>query len=117
MTYLRPLFAGTSGVPVGPEVAILNTHTLESLPPGTEGPICVRGEPIFRGYGVLANDPTGSRPDSFLKEGWFDTGDLGYLDADGFLYSTFLQFMLTALRYPMHLHFTYSRTFISYWAQ
>ena len=79
---------GTSGVPVGPEVAILNTTTVEPLPPMEEGPICVRGEPCFRGYGVLANDPTAAKPSSFLKDGWFNTGDLGYLDADGYLYIT-----------------------------
>ena len=79
---------GTSGVPVGPEVAILNLGDLSNLPTGQEGPICVRGEPCFRGYGVLANDPTAKKPESFLKEGWFNTGDLGYLDEDGYLYIT-----------------------------
>jgi acyl carrier protein len=79
---------GTSGVPVGPEVAILNTFTCESLPIGEEGPICVRGAPCFRGYGKLANDPTAAVPETFLKDGWFNTGDLGYLDKDGYLYIT-----------------------------
>jgi carbonic anhydrase/acetyltransferase-like protein (isoleucine patch superfamily)/acyl carrier protein len=80
---------GTSGVPVGPEVAILNISTLESLPFNEEGPICVRGEPCFRGYGFLANDPTAAKPECFLKDSsWFDTGDLGYLDKDGYLYIT-----------------------------
>lgn len=79
---------GTSGVPVGPEVAILNTSTMESLPPREEGPICVRGEPCFRGYGVLANDPSAEKPESFMKDGWFNTGDLGFLDEDGYLYIT-----------------------------
>lgn len=79
---------GTSGVPVGPEVAILNVSTVEKLPPMQEGPICVRGEPCFRGYGVLANDPAADKPASFLKDAWFNTGDLGYLDEDGYLYIT-----------------------------
>ncbi|KAG7369620.1 AMP-binding enzyme [Nitzschia inconspicua] len=79
---------GTSGVPVGPEVGILNLSTMQSLPPGEEGPICVRGEPCFRGYGVLANDPDAKKPESFLKDGWFNTGDLGFLDKDGYLYIT-----------------------------
>jgi len=81
---------GTSGVPVGPEVAILNVSTLQHLPTGTEGPICVRGAPCFRGYGV-SRDEKGNAvvpPDSFLKDGWFNTGDLGYMDEDGFLYIT-----------------------------
>eukprot|EP00977_Amphora_coffeiformis_P011081 scaffold2655_cov179-Amphora_coffeaeformis.AAC.14 len=79
---------GTSGVPVGPEVAILNTATCESLPRGEEGPICVRGAPCFRGYGALANDPKAFAPETFLKDGWFNTGDLGYLDEDGYLFIT-----------------------------
>jgi acyl-coenzyme A synthetase/AMP-(fatty) acid ligase len=65
---------GTSGVPVGPEVAILNSSTGEALPPMVEGPICVRGEPCFRGYGALANDPSAATPETFLKDGWFNTG-------------------------------------------
>lgn len=79
---------GTSGVAVGPEVAILNTATVEPLATGEEGPICVRGEPCFRGYGKIANDPSQTVVDAFLKDGWFNTGDLGYMDEDGFLYIT-----------------------------
>ena len=79
---------GTSGVPVGPEVAILNTATGKRLPEGTEGPICVRGEPCFRGYGPMADQPGEPVPDAFMPGGWFNTGDLGYMDADGYLYIT-----------------------------
>jgi acyl-coenzyme A synthetase/AMP-(fatty) acid ligase len=80
---------GTSGVPVGPQVAVLNLATLQPLEPMQEGPICVRGEPCFRGYGVLANDPKDTKPpETFLPDGWFNTGDLGYLDQDGYLYIT-----------------------------
>jgi acyl-CoA synthetase (AMP-forming)/AMP-acid ligase II len=79
---------GTSGVAVGPEIAILNTATVKSLPPGEEGPICVRGEPLFRGYGQIANDPSQKVGETFLNDGWFNTGDLGYLDEEGYLYIT-----------------------------
>jgi acyl-CoA synthetase (AMP-forming)/AMP-acid ligase II/acetyltransferase-like isoleucine patch superfamily enzyme len=78
---------GTSGVAVGPELAILNRETSQPLPFGTEGPICVRGEPCFRGYGVnhlVSDNPAGS----FFAGGWFDTGDLGYMDSEGYLYIT-----------------------------
>ena len=73
---------------VGPEVAILNLATAKPLPSGKEGPICVRGEPCFRGYGKNHADPTQTHEDTFLKGGWFNTGDLGYMDSDGYLYIT-----------------------------
>lgn len=72
---------GTSGVAVGPEIQILSNY-LEALPTGTEGNICVRGRPCFHGYGGQALES------SFLEGGWFNTGDLGYLDEDGYLYIT-----------------------------
>jgi acyl-CoA synthetase (AMP-forming)/AMP-acid ligase II/acyl carrier protein len=82
---------GTSGVAVGPELAILNTATLQPVPPGEEGPICVRGEPCFRGYGVIANESSENPElvgETFLEGGWFNTGDLGYMDGDGYLFIT-----------------------------
>jgi hypothetical protein len=81
---------GTSGVAVGPELAILNTATLRSLPPGEEGSICVRGEPCFRGYGKIVNDKEHSESagGTFLEGGWFNTGDLGYMDEEGYLFIT-----------------------------
>jgi acyl-CoA synthetase (AMP-forming)/AMP-acid ligase II/carbonic anhydrase/acetyltransferase-like protein (isoleucine patch superfamily) len=71
---------GTSGVAVGPQITIFNSKR-EMLPPGIEGSICVRGRPCFHGYG---NQPKG---ETFI-DGWFNTGDLGYLDKDGYLYIT-----------------------------
>lgn len=69
-------------------MAILNTSTVKPLKPGEEGPICVRGAPCFRGYGQIANDPSQKVAVTFLKDGWFNTGDLGYMDEDGYLYIT-----------------------------
>ncbi|KAM7185000.1 hypothetical protein V8F20_011984, partial [Naviculisporaceae sp. PSN 640] len=75
---------GTSGVTVGPELNILGS-TLERVPPGTVGHICVRGAPVFPGY----LGPNGTLDTSvFTEDGWFDTGDMGYLDSDGYLYIT-----------------------------
>lgn len=87
---------GTSGVAVGPEICILNLETLQAEDTGKEGPICVRGAPCFRGYGQLPGTPdeastssTAAAPTmTFLPGGWFNTGDLGYMDSDGYLYIT-----------------------------
>ena len=74
---------GTSGVSVGPEISILDGAD-NHLPHHTNGRIAVRGPPLFPGY------LQSSRIDRscFNKSGWFDTGDMGYLDEDGYLYVT-----------------------------
>ncbi len=50
---------------------------------GEEGEIVVRGPSVFHGY---LGDPA-STADAFV-DGWFRTGDLGKMDADGFLFLT-----------------------------
>ena len=53
-----------------------------TLPPGERGEIWIKGPTVMnRGYW--------HRPDAnaaAFTDGWFHTGDIGYLDADGFLY-------------------------------
>ena len=53
------------------------------LPPGEDGEICLRGPKITRGYW---RDP-GKTAAAFFGD-WFRSGDVGHLDADGFLYLT-----------------------------
>jgi fatty-acyl-CoA synthase len=53
------------------------------LPPGEDGEICLRGPKITRGYW---KDPDKTAA-AFFGD-WFRTGDIGHLDADGFLYLT-----------------------------
>ena len=72
--------AGSAGLPAGNEFTIQG-HAGESLPPGEAGEIVVRGPEVFGGY---EDDPEANR-DAF-RDGWFRTGDLGYVDRDGFLF-------------------------------
>jgi len=52
-----------------------------ALPIGEQGQIVVRGENVMAGY--WKNDKATAET---LVDGWLHTGDIGYLDADNFLY-------------------------------
>jgi acyl-CoA synthetase (AMP-forming)/AMP-acid ligase II len=71
---------GSCGRPVGAEVRVLDENDRE-LPAGATGAIVVRGPTLFPGY----LDEPELNAALFLPGGWFRTGDLGALDADGFL--------------------------------
>jgi len=53
------------------------------LPPGADGEVCVRGDVVMSGYW---DDPGATA--RTLRGGWLHTGDIGHLDADGFLHLT-----------------------------
>ncbi len=62
------------------EVKITNVDTGETLPPGLEGKILVKGDLVMKGY--LDDDKTKEA----IVDGWYYTGDIGVLDEDGFLW-------------------------------
>jgi acyl-CoA synthetase (AMP-forming)/AMP-acid ligase II len=64
------------------EVAILGEDGAR-LPPGAVGEVCVRGPAVFAGY--FENEEANRKA---FAGGWFHTGDLGRLDARGFLWIT-----------------------------
>lgn len=53
----------------------------ETLPPGKVGEILMRAPQMIHGYW----GPT-SESESMLRDGWLYTGDLGYMDEDGYLF-------------------------------
>jgi fatty-acyl-CoA synthase len=53
----------------------------QAVKPGVTGEVCVRGSNVMRGYWLAASLTAGEG----LKDGWFQTGDMGYLDANGCL--------------------------------
>jgi long-chain acyl-CoA synthetase len=52
------------------------------LPHGQEGEICVKGHNIMKGY---LNNPSDTEA-AFWKDGWFRSGDIGVLDANGYVF-------------------------------
>jgi acyl-[acyl-carrier-protein]-phospholipid O-acyltransferase / long-chain-fatty-acid--[acyl-carrier-protein] ligase len=72
---------GTVGLPLpGTAIKTIDPDTGADLPEGTEGVICVKGPQVMVGYL--------NRPDATalaVRDGWYFTGDVGYVDADGFL--------------------------------
>lgn len=72
---------GSSGTTVKDlEVRICDEYGRD-LPAGREGEIVVRGANVMAGY--WENEKATREA---VREGWLYTGDLGYLDQDGFLY-------------------------------
>ena len=74
---------GSVGKGQGVEVAILDDQGNHVQQCGL-GEICVRGDNVTKGY---LNNEKANR-ESFTKDGWFRTGDLGKLDEDGYLIIT-----------------------------
>ena len=67
-------------VRVGIELRILDEND-EEVPPGTPGEICIRGETLMAGYW--------NRPEATaetLRNGWLHTGDVGSMDANGYVF-------------------------------
>ncbi|MFE6400951.1 class I adenylate-forming enzyme family protein [Streptomyces alboflavus] len=65
----------------GTDIEIRDTDSAAALPVRGVGEVCVRGETVMLGY---YEDP--ARTAEALHDGWLRTGDIGYLDADGYLY-------------------------------
>jgi len=73
---------GSIGKPLfNVKVRITDVNTGEVLPPGKEGKILVKGDSIMKGYFDDLEETS-----LHITDGWYDTGDMGLIDADGFLW-------------------------------
>ncbi|HEX9614730.1 MAG TPA: AMP-binding protein, partial [Bacteroidota bacterium] len=73
---------GSVGRPIpGVQVRIEHYETGESCSPGEIGKILVKGENVMKGYFDDFEETT-----MHIRHGWYDTGDMGYMDSDGYLW-------------------------------
>jgi long-chain acyl-CoA synthetase len=85
VTHANPIWGrrknGTVGIPFpDTEARIVDSETGEELPIGEIGEVIIRGPQVMKGYW--------NRPDETaktLKGGWLYTGDMGTMDADGYI--------------------------------
>jgi len=72
-------WTGNIGVPIPSTEAVVLDDDGRALPIGEVGEICIRGPQVMKGYW--------QRPDEtakvFTADGWFRTGDMGFMDAQG----------------------------------
>lgn len=73
---------GSVGKPMnGVSVRIVDLDTEDDLPPNKVGKILVKGDLVMKGY-LGDIEETSLR----IHKGWYDTGDMGRLDEDGYLW-------------------------------
>ncbi len=71
-------YIGSSGFPVPGTQFKITDENGDIIPPGNVGTICIKGSVVTPGYIACEVRP--------LKDGWLDTGDLGYFNEAGYLY-------------------------------
>jgi long-chain acyl-CoA synthetase len=74
---------GAVGIPATDvEIRVVDTETGEDeLPPNQVGEILMRAPQLMKGYWQRTTETLNA-----IRDGWLYTGDIGYLDEDGYLY-------------------------------
>ncbi len=75
---------GSAGLPLpGIAVRIVDPETRETRPDGEEGLMLVKGPNVMRGYLNQLEETAEA-----LRDGWYNTGDIARMDAQGFVFLT-----------------------------
>ena len=79
--------AGSIGVPF-PDTfyKIVEPGTTNEVEPNVEGELCVSGPTVMMGYMDNPEETAGALKRHYDGRIWLHTGDLGYMDQDGFVY-------------------------------
>ena len=75
---------GSPGTAFGNEAKVIDPATGATQPPGTVGELMVRGDNVMTCYYKDAENTART----LEPDGWMHTGDLGYMDKDGFVFVT-----------------------------
>lgn len=76
---------GTVGLPAGIEICVFDERG-QAMESGVTGELAMRGPSVIRdGY---FRDVAGHHAQAFTADGWFLSGDIGHLDADGYVVVT-----------------------------
>jgi len=65
------------------EIKTVDTTSDEPLSPGAEGELCVKGPQVMKGYWNKSEETAKT-----IKDGWLHTGDIAYVDKDGYIFIT-----------------------------
>lgn len=86
VTHCNPIWEkrinGSIGLPWSDtEMKIIDLVTGEELPTGEKGELLIKGPQVMKGYWKNEEETTKA-----LQNGWLHTGDIGYIDNDGYTY-------------------------------
>jgi long-chain acyl-CoA synthetase len=77
-------YNGSIGLPIPSTDVSIREDDGKELPQGQIGEICIRGPQVMKGYWNMPEETA----KTLTPDGWLKTGDVGYMDDNGFIYIT-----------------------------